>query len=87
VVGAAVVAFNAVLLVPGAALWSVQIWLTDLIVMTLIFRLIRWRRWRNDVDVGRRRAVRPDASGSATDNRLIAVSDPYPRLLTGNADE
>ncbi|WP_204009527.1 APC family permease [Virgisporangium aurantiacum] len=56
-IGVAVVALNAVLLVVGAALWGVEIWLTGLIVMTLIFPLIAWRRWRDRVDARRHEAT------------------------------
>jgi amino acid transporter len=77
-IGVAVVAINALLLVVGAALWGVQIWLTGLIVMTLIFPLIWWRRWRDRVDADRRR-------GAAAE--LDPVSVPSVAAATGPISE
>lgn len=52
VVGAVLIAVNAVLLVVGAALWGTKIWLTGVVIMVLIFPLMLWRRWRDRATAG-----------------------------------
>lgn len=74
-VGIAVVTVNTLLLLLGAALWGVQIWLTGLIVMTLIFPLIWWRRWRDRVDAQRRNSARTGGQPAAPEAPLSAVTD------------
>jgi amino acid transporter len=47
VVGVALVAANAALLVVGGALWGTKVWLTGAVILSLIFPLMIWRRWRD----------------------------------------
>jgi amino acid transporter len=57
-VGVAMLAFNAILLTVGAALWGVRVWLTGVVILTLIYPLMSWRRWRDRV-AGRRPPAAP----------------------------
>ncbi len=77
-VGVILTVFNAALLVLGAALWGVKIWLTGAIVMTAIVPLMLSRRWLD------RRATRRASSGVSMVPRPRA---PSPSALPGALPE
>jgi amino acid transporter len=49
VAGVVLVAVNAALLVVGGALWGTKVWLTGAVILSLIFPLMIWRRWRDSL--------------------------------------
>ena len=56
-------AVNVALLTVGGALWGTKVWLTGVVVLSFVFPLMIWRRWRDRVAAGAPAVAAPANGG------------------------